>query len=40
LRTALVLSGVTSAEVARQWEPAPDLIAQDLSQVLEIITRE
>jgi 4-nitrophenyl phosphatase len=38
--TALVLSGVTSAEVARQWEPAPDLITQDLSQVLEIITRE
>jgi 4-nitrophenyl phosphatase len=39
-RTALVLSGVTSAEVARNWSPAPDLVAQDLSQVLEIITRE
>jgi 4-nitrophenyl phosphatase len=38
-RTALVLSGVTDEEAARAWSPAPDLIARDLSQVLEMIDR-
>jgi 4-nitrophenyl phosphatase len=38
---ALVLSGVTSPEQARQWEPAPDLIAEHLENVLrEIADRE
>jgi 4-nitrophenyl phosphatase len=39
-RTALVLSGVTSADAAQEWSPAPDLIAQDLSQLLEIIQQD
>lgn len=34
-RTALVLSGVTSIKTANNWKPAPDLIAQDLSSVLD-----
>jgi len=34
-RTALVLSGVTTADQALQWQPKPDLIAQDLSAVLD-----
>lgn len=36
-RTALVLSGVTSEEQALIWQPAPDLIAKDLSEVLDHI---
>lgn len=36
-RTALVLSGVTSEEQARQWQPRPDLIEKDLSAVLDQI---
>jgi 4-nitrophenyl phosphatase len=36
-RTALVLSGVTSEQAARDWLPAPDLVARDLEQVLEIV---
>lgn len=33
--TALVLSGVTSPERARAWQPAPTLIAADISAVLD-----
>ena len=33
-RTALVLSGVTSAQDAEKWLPAPDLIARDLSTLV------
>lgn len=36
-RTALVLSGVTTEEQALKWRPAPDLIAKDLSEVLDRI---
>jgi 4-nitrophenyl phosphatase len=36
-RTALVLSGVTSAEQAATWRPAPDIIANDLESVLIFI---
>jgi 4-nitrophenyl phosphatase len=32
--TALVLSGVTSMEKARLWQPAPEYIAQDLDDLL------
>ena len=39
-RTALVLSGVTSADAAQTWSPAPDLIAQDLGQLLELIQQD
>jgi len=39
-RTALVLSGVTSAEQAARWEPAPDLIAPDLTAVVDFLERE
>lgn len=35
--TALVLSGVTSADMAKSWNPAPDYIANDLSCLLEIL---
>ncbi len=35
--TALVLSGVTSPEAAKAWTPQPDIIAENLSAVLEII---
>lgn len=34
MRTALVLSGVTTREQADRWSPAPDLVAQDLCQIL------
>lgn len=36
-KTALVLSGVTKREDAEIWEPKPDLIAENLSQVLEML---
>jgi len=34
--SALVLSGVTTAELALQWRPAPDFIADDLTCLLEL----
>ena len=34
LRTALVLSGISTREQALAWEPRPDLIAEDLTQLL------
>jgi 4-nitrophenyl phosphatase len=37
-RTALVLSGVTTTDQAFRWQPKPDIIAKDLSAVLEILT--
>ena len=33
-RTALVLSGVTTAEQAQAWQPPPDLIAADLASLV------
>lgn len=33
-RTALVLSGVTNAQRASEWQPQPDLIAADISQLI------
>ena len=36
-RTSLVLSGVSSREQADQWEPTPDLIADSLGSLIEII---
>jgi 4-nitrophenyl phosphatase len=36
-RTALVLSGVTTPEAARQWSPPPDLILPDLRAVVEAL---
>lgn len=33
-RTGLVLSGVTTAEEAKAWDPAPDLIARDLAEIV------
>jgi len=30
-KTALVLSGVTTLEIANNWKPSPDIIIQDLS---------
>jgi 4-nitrophenyl phosphatase len=32
--TALVLSGVSTLEQATNWKPAPDFVAEDLSQLL------
>ena len=39
-RTALVLSGVTSAEQAARWEPVPDLIAPNFTAVVDFLERE
>lgn len=36
-RTALVLSGVTTAQAAKSWEPKPDLIANDLTELVNMI---
>lgn len=36
-RTALVLSGVTSKEMAEAWEPSPDLVANNLTELLELL---
>lgn len=38
-KTALVLSGVTDLSTAQKWIPAPDIIAKDLSSVLETLTK-
>jgi len=35
--TALLLSGVTTLSMANNWHPSPDIIANDLSALLEII---
>ncbi len=32
--SALVLSGVTTSEMAQDWQPAPDFIAADLTELL------
>ncbi len=34
---ALVLSGVSSLDAAKTWQPAPDLIASDLSELLTLL---
>jgi 4-nitrophenyl phosphatase len=39
-RAALVLSGVTSESVARSWQPAPDWIAMDLTEVIALLTKD
>ena len=36
-RTALVLSGVSTIAQAKQWQPAPDLIADNLTTVLQTL---
>jgi len=35
--TALVLSGVTSSDQAITWQPAPDIIAKDLENILKVL---
>jgi len=37
-KTALVLSGVSSREQAEGWHPAPDMVVDDLTAVVEILT--
>lgn len=37
LRTALVLSGITTMKQAQSWEPRPDIIAEDALQVIELV---
>ena len=37
LRTALVLSGISTYQQAETWDPSPDIIAEDALQVIEII---
>jgi 4-nitrophenyl phosphatase len=39
-RTALVLSGVTSADQAATWHPAPDIIANDLECVVKTVLQK
>ena len=34
--TALVLSGVTTADQANAWHPAPDIIADDLKSIIQM----
>ena len=36
-RSALVLSGVTTLEQAKAWQPTPDLIVADLNAVLDLL---
>lgn len=36
-RTALVLSGVTSAQDAKNWEPKPDYITNDLTELVNML---
>ncbi|MBT3390664.1 MAG: HAD-IIA family hydrolase [Chloroflexi bacterium] len=38
--TALVLSGVTTRAQAEKWQPAPDLIADDLTALLAMLTED
>lgn len=38
--SALVLSGVTSLAAAQDWSPKPDIIAEDLNTVLDILASE
>ena len=38
--TALVLSGVTTRAQATEWQPAPDLIADDLTTLLAMLTED
>jgi 4-nitrophenyl phosphatase len=35
-KTALVLSGVATREQAEAWKPAPDLISDDLSTLIDL----
>jgi 4-nitrophenyl phosphatase len=37
---ALVLSGVTTLAAAQNWQPMPDLIANDLTKLLELLIRD
>jgi len=39
-RTALVLSGVTNSQQAALWQPAPDIIANDLASVIQLLVSE
>lgn len=36
-RTALVLSGVTSAQDAKHWDPKPDFITNDLTELVNML---
>lgn len=38
--SALVLSGVTTLQQAQQWQPAPNFIAADLSNLLDQLEKE
>jgi 4-nitrophenyl phosphatase len=38
IQTALVLTGVTERDAAERWEPAPDLIAENVLGVIEAIS--
>jgi len=39
-RTALVLSGVTGAAQAAKWQPPPDLLADDLAEIIELVKNQ
>lgn len=38
--TALVLSGVTNADQANAWQPAPDIISKDLESIINVISQK
>lgn len=40
IKTALVLSGVTQLKEAQEWEPAPDIIVEDVFGVIDLINHE
>ena len=40
LRTALVLSGIATRKQGEDWDPKPDMIAEDALQVIELIRKE
>ena len=39
-RTAVVLSGVATPEAAASWQPPPDLVASELSSVIDILEEQ
>ena len=37
LPSALVLSGVTSLEDVKKWQPPPDIVTEDINSLVELI---
>jgi HAD superfamily hydrolase (TIGR01450 family) len=39
IKTGVVLSGVTSQEMVDSWSPAPDYVANDVEQMLDLLIK-